>query len=43
MKLLIKNLESDSIMFQGEVTTKIEYEFIEAKYPVKKYSREEIK
>lgn len=43
MKLLIKKLDTESIMFQGEVTTKEEYEIVQAMYPTEEYSRENIK
>lgn len=40
MKLIIKDLVSKNLVFQGDITTKKDYEIIEIKYPLSKYSRE---
>lgn len=43
MKLLIKNLETNNIVFQGEITSKTDYQVIEERFPQDKYSREGLK
>lgn len=42
MKILIKSLTENRIIFQGEITTKTEYKVIESMYPPEKYSRENV-
>jgi len=42
LKLIIKDLAFKRLVFQGDITTKKDYEEIEIKYPASKYSRESL-